>query len=193
MALRPPSPLMRVMVASSMSEMQSHRTLPCGVKTRSARWPIANCGRVPMPIRPGSCWRKALRWSTARASSVVHLWPLGGMNWRSSSHTRHSASGPELGGYCVPHAVQMKAGIPDSSWSRLLLVEAAIIAPEDACSKEGGFLPARAGHARNSQRGMLLLRRLGQAKRRPNTCPRLRMLGLRLRLDPTYARGDDEP
>ena len=32
---------MRVTVAASMREMQSHRTLPCGVQTSSARWPMA--------------------------------------------------------------------------------------------------------------------------------------------------------
>ncbi len=43
-----------VTVAASKSEMQSHNTLPPGVRNSSARWPMANCGCVPKPIRPFS-------------------------------------------------------------------------------------------------------------------------------------------
>ena len=45
---------MSVTVAASSSEMQSHRMLPPGVRTSSARWPMANCGWLPMPMMPGS-------------------------------------------------------------------------------------------------------------------------------------------
>ena len=44
MARNPPSASISVTVASSTSEMQSHRTLPAGVQTRSARWPMAKAG-----------------------------------------------------------------------------------------------------------------------------------------------------
>ena len=98
---------MRVTVASSISEMQSHSTLPLGVSRSRARWPMANCGCEPMPMSPGSCWRQALTWRTRRASSVVQPWPASGTNWRSSWQTGQSGGGPALGGYCMPHAVQM--------------------------------------------------------------------------------------
>ena len=104
MACNPPSPLIRVTVASSISEMQSHRMLPSGVHSSSARCPMANFGCVPMPMRPGSYWRKPLRCEILSRSSVVHDCPSGGMYWRSSSHTGHWAGGASLGGYCVPQA-----------------------------------------------------------------------------------------
>ena len=48
-------------ILASMSEMQSQRTLPFGVMTRIARWPMAKRGCEPMPMSPGSCWRNALK------------------------------------------------------------------------------------------------------------------------------------
>ena len=56
--------------------MQSHRTLPPGVCTSSARCPMEKEGLVPIPVRPGSTVRMMLWWSCCRASSVVHCWPL---------------------------------------------------------------------------------------------------------------------
>src|SRR5712691_7706391 len=115
MPLRPPSPLISVTVASSRSAMQSHSTLPPGVHTRSARWPMAKLGCVPMPIRPGSCWRKELKCRAARLGSVVQLCPVGGTYCRSSSQIGQALGGCSLGGYCVPQAVQMKAGMGGDS------------------------------------------------------------------------------
>src|SRR5215468_5055556 len=99
------------MVASSKSEIQSHSTLPAGVATRMARWPIANVGRVPMPIRPSSCWRNVLAWRAASCSDVIQLCPEGGTYCRSSSQMMHCAGGASLGEYCVPQVVQMKEGM----------------------------------------------------------------------------------
>ena len=68
-------------------------------------------GCEPMPITPGSYSRKLFMWLCASASSVVQLWPRGGTYCRSSSQMTHCAGGLSLGGYCVPQAVQMKAGM----------------------------------------------------------------------------------
>src|SRR2546430_2448171 len=98
---------MSVTVAASISEMQSHNTLPCDVRMRSARWPMANDGCVPTPMMPGSYSRYALKCRAPSALSVVQLCPVGGTYWRSSSQIVHSAGGFSLGGYCMPQAVQM--------------------------------------------------------------------------------------
>src|SRR5436305_5966305 len=116
LARSPPSPLISVTVASSISEMQSQRMLPSGVHTSSARCPMANLGVVPMPIRPGSYWRNPLWCEIRRRSSVVHDCPSGGMCWRSSSHTGQCAGGASLGGYCVPQVEQMNAGMISPVW-----------------------------------------------------------------------------
>src|SRR6201747_2987686 len=97
--------------------MQSHRMLPSGVHTSSARCPMANLGVVPMPIRPGSYWRNPLWCEIRKRSSVVHDCPSGGMCWRSSSHTGQCAGGTSLGGYCVPQVEQMNAGMISPVWS----------------------------------------------------------------------------
>jgi hypothetical protein len=89
MACNPPSPLIRVIVASSISEMQSHRIFPSGVQRSNARWPIANLGCVPAPMSPGSYWRNPLWCEILSRSSVVRDWPSGEMYWRSSSQTGH--------------------------------------------------------------------------------------------------------
>ena len=70
MACNPPSPLISVIVASSISEMQSHRIFPSGVQRSNARWPIANLGCVPIPMSPGSYWRNPL-WCEIR-SALYH-------------------------------------------------------------------------------------------------------------------------
>ena len=111
MARNPPSPLIRVVVASSIREMQSQRIFPSGVQSSKARWPIANLGCVPIPMSPGSYWRNPLWCEILSRSSVVHDWPSGGMYWRSSSQTGHWAGGASVGGYCVPQALQMNAGM----------------------------------------------------------------------------------
>jgi hypothetical protein len=60
MAASPPIALIAVTVASSSNEMQSHSTLPSGVRINSARCPMAKVGTVPMPIRFSSCCTKVL-------------------------------------------------------------------------------------------------------------------------------------
>ena len=59
-AASPPRARTSAIVASSIRVMQSHSTLPAGVRTSSARWPIAKAGMVPMPNRSGSYCRQAL-------------------------------------------------------------------------------------------------------------------------------------
>src|SRR5262245_40445966 len=91
--------------------MQSHKTFPLGVETTSARWPIANCGCVPMPITPGSYWRYELKCPAVRAPSVVQVCPRGGTYCRSSSQITHCRGATLPGVYWVPQAVQMNASI----------------------------------------------------------------------------------
>src|SRR5262247_1864537 len=99
------------MVAGSSIAMQSHKTFPLVVQTTNARWPIANCGCVPMPISPGSYWRYELKCPAIRAASVVHVCPRGGTYCRSSSQITHCRGATLLGVYWVPQAVQMNASI----------------------------------------------------------------------------------
>ena len=54
MAEMPPIALMASTTASSSSGRQSHRMLAFGVRRNKARWPMAKCGSMPMPISPGS-------------------------------------------------------------------------------------------------------------------------------------------
>ena len=54
MAEMPPIALIASTKASSKSEMQSHKMLALGVRRSNARWPIAKCGSMPMPMSPGS-------------------------------------------------------------------------------------------------------------------------------------------
>ncbi len=77
--------------------------------------PIAKEGWVPMPMRPGSCWRHALKLRPASDVSVVQLCPVGGTYCRSSSQIVHRAGGLSLGGYCTPQAVQMKASMDQTT------------------------------------------------------------------------------
>ena len=99
------------MVASSTSAMQSHSTLPRGVRTRIARCPMANAGVVSMVVSPGARRRNVLAYVLRSPSSVVQLCPAAGTNCRSSMQTGQIAGGASDGGYCVPQAVQMKAGM----------------------------------------------------------------------------------
>src|SRR3974377_1537100 len=91
--------------------MQSHNTLPRGMRRSSARWPMEKVGCEPIPVTPGSYSRQALMWSCRSTSSVVQVCPRGGTYCRSSSQILHSAGGCVLFAYCVPQAVQMKLGI----------------------------------------------------------------------------------
>src|SRR5215475_5027379 len=83
--------------AGSSIEMQSHKTFPLGVQTTSARWPIANCGCVPMPITLASYWRYELKCPAVRAASVVQVCPRGGTYCRSSSQITHCRGATSLG------------------------------------------------------------------------------------------------
>src|SRR5262249_37811335 len=103
--------LIKAVVAGSSIEMQSHKTFPLGVETTSARWPIANCGCVPMPITPGSYWRDELKCPPVRAAGVVQGFPRGGTYCRSSSQISHCRGATLLGVYWVPQAVQMNGSI----------------------------------------------------------------------------------
>jgi hypothetical protein len=107
-AATPPSARTRVTVASSSRLMQSHSTLPCGVQTSSARWPMPNAGTVPMPSNPGSCSRQALVWFCRNAAGVVQRWPPGGTYCRSSSQIRQPAGGRSAGGNWVPQVAHRK-------------------------------------------------------------------------------------
>src|SRR5712691_10069298 len=110
-ACKPPRLLTKVTVAASSMAMQSHKTFPLGVQTKSARWPIANDGCDPMPMSPGSYCRYELKCVAASTGSVVHFCPLAGTYCRSSSQIAQLCGGTLLGAYCVPQAVQTNASI----------------------------------------------------------------------------------
>src|ERR1043166_3753342 len=107
----PPRPLSTSTVASSRSAMHSHSTLPAGVRARSTRCPMANAGVVSMVVSPAARRRNLLLCAPRSRSSVVQDCPEAGTNCRSSVQTGHLSGGASAGGYCVPQAVQMKAGM----------------------------------------------------------------------------------
>src|SRR6185436_4804025 len=111
MLFNPPMALIISIVARSMSEMQSHRILPCGVRRSCARWPMPKAGNVTMEMRLGSSSRHAFMLRLASVSSVVQPWPGGGTYCRSSSQIGQADGGFSDGSYCVPQVVQMKAGM----------------------------------------------------------------------------------
>src|SRR6476659_6154597 len=115
MLFSPPIALISPTVARSLSEMQSHRMLPCGVRSNCARWPMPNAGNVTIEMRLGSSSRQAFMLRLANVSSVVQVWPGGGTYCRSSSQIGQAAGGFSPGAYCVPQVVQMKAGINPSA------------------------------------------------------------------------------
>src|SRR3712207_2260579 len=95
--------------------MQSHSTLPPGVRARIARCPMPKAGVVSMVVSPGARRRNLLLYAARSRSSVVQDWPEAGTNCRSSVQIRHEPGGASEGGYCVPQAPQMKAGMPSPS------------------------------------------------------------------------------
>ena len=99
------------MVASSISAMHSHRTLPDGVRARIARCPIPKVGVVSIVIRPVARRRNLLLWVLRSSSSVVQDWPSAGTNCRSSVQAGHVSGGPSDAACWPPQAVQMKAGM----------------------------------------------------------------------------------
>ena len=143
MALMPPSARTISTVASSMKLMQSHRMLPRSVRSSRARWAMAKPGVVPMPVRPGSCRRNALKWVRRRLASVVQDWPSGFTYCRSSWQMVQPEGGAALSGYCVPQVVQMKAGMGGSSPIRPGRATSGLHAGQDAGT--GGAMPMGAG------------------------------------------------
>src|SRR6202165_5244989 len=91
--------------------MQSHSTFPAGVRARIARCPMPNAGVVSMVLSPVARRRNLLLCACRSPSSVVQDWPEAGTNCRSSVQLRHAPGKASEGGYCVPQAVQMKAGM----------------------------------------------------------------------------------
>ena len=89
--------------------MQSHMTLVDPAGTSSSRWPIANDGSVPIPVKPASS-RTSLRWSRRSSSRVVHRCPSAGTYCRGSSQIGHSEGGSAVSGNCVPQVSQTKLG-----------------------------------------------------------------------------------
>src|SRR5215472_5693458 len=89
--------------------MQSHSTLPAGVRARIARWLMPNAGVVSMVMRPGASSRNLLLCALRSFSSVVQDWPVAGTNCRSSVQIGQVSGGASDGANCVPQAMQMKA------------------------------------------------------------------------------------
>ena len=72
----------------------SQSTLPAGVRTSRARWPIAVAGLAPMPVTPGPSSLIRPRWPAAWSSaSVVHRCPSQPTYWRSSRQIGQSGRG----------------------------------------------------------------------------------------------------
>lgn len=95
------------MTAWSRSGRQSQRMLPPGERKNKARWPMAKCGSMPMPIRPASLNLIELRLVSRRRSSVVQFWPVALTYWRGSSQIVQAEGGCWLSAYWVPQVVQM--------------------------------------------------------------------------------------
>src|SRR5437762_14322283 len=93
--------------------MQSHSTLPTGVRARISRCPMPNAGVVSMVVSPVARRRNLLLYAFRNRSSVVQDWPDAGTNCRWSMQIGHAPGGASEGGYCVPQAVQMKAGMTE--------------------------------------------------------------------------------
>ena len=91
--------------------MQSQSTLPAGVRARIARCPMPKAGVVSTVVSPAARRRNLLLCAPRSFSSVVQDWPEAGTNCRSSVQIGHPPGGASEGGYCVPQAVQMKAGM----------------------------------------------------------------------------------
>ena len=77
------------LVAGSRLAMQSHRTLPCGVRSRSARWLMAKAGTVLMLNSCGSSCCHLLVCVVVRLSKSVHARPSPG---HTGAHRRKSGS-----------------------------------------------------------------------------------------------------
>src|SRR5436305_15299559 len=103
----PPTARMSAIVASSISDRQSHRILPSDVCNSSARWPIANCGWVWISNSFGSSCRHALTWRAASAFGLVQAWPERGTYCRSSSQIGQDCDGAVVSGNDVPQVAQM--------------------------------------------------------------------------------------
>jgi len=84
--------------------MQSHITFEPRQGTRSARWPIANEGSVPIPTKPASS-RIQFPWLSRSAPSVVHCWPSTGTYWRASSQIGQRTGDGSAN--CVPQVAQI--------------------------------------------------------------------------------------
>src|SRR6266480_4841961 len=103
-------PLIRSTATSLTRLTQSHNTWPDPAGTSSARWPMANAGVMPTPIRPASS-RNADMWLRCRRANVVQCCPRGGTYCRSSSQMAQASGAADVGVYCVPQAVQMNASM----------------------------------------------------------------------------------
>src|SRR5471030_2769186 len=97
--------------------MQSPSTLPDDVCARIARCPMPNAGVVSMVVIPLASRRNLLLYAFRSPSRVVQDWPDVGTNCRSSVQARHALGEASEGGYCVPHAEQMNAGMNFLAWS----------------------------------------------------------------------------
>src|SRR4051812_2058737 len=115
MATIPPSSEIRSWAASSISGTQSQSTLPSGVRTSRARWPIATDGETPTPSRSGSSSRSSVVWSAASSSRVVQRWPPQPTYWRSSSQIGQCSGASAVSAVCTAQVTQIQAGTAASS------------------------------------------------------------------------------
>ena len=104
----------RARAASSSSGTQSHSTLPCGVRTSRARWPIAN-GRVDADAEQAGLLLAQLgcAWSRGELGHAwSSCWPSQPTYCRSSSQIGQPSGGCAVSGCCTAQVTQIQAGIP---------------------------------------------------------------------------------
>jgi hypothetical protein len=73
-----------------------------------ACWPMPKAGEVPMPISSPSR-RNVAMCDFRNCARLVHCWPVGSTNCRSSSQIEQRTAGCSAGAYCVPQVVQIQA------------------------------------------------------------------------------------
>jgi len=113
---------------------------------------MANAGVVSMVVSPGARRRNLLLCPFRSRPSVVQDWPVAGMNCRSSVQTGHVADGASDGGYWVPQAVQMKAGM-GAGYTNPARAGTSRTMPADSPRREGRLTEVHASRYGNASVG----------------------------------------
>ena len=113
---------------------------------------------VSMVVSPAARLRNLLLCLFRSPSSVVQDWPDAGTNCRSSVQIGHIFGGASEGWYCVPQAVQIKAGmrvaytvrLRASRCQRFCSSKVCSLLREAACAASPHQAPARQRFAKTS-------------------------------------------